>query len=233
MSAAIAPNRYLFDLDFDVEARQATEEEEVPTISLYEHEALIKKVEREAYGKGLAEGRKAAVDEGANRLAEQTGEVATAARALIDRLDGEIAAREERAVRLAIIAAKKLARRVLADHPNDEIFALFQTCLAPLFDASHLVVRLSADHVEAVRGGLEAAARERGFEGRLVLMGEDTIAPGDCRIEWADGGLVRDSGELEAAIDALINDYLAARSIAAGALSDMSFTASREDQDNG
>ncbi len=41
----------------------------------------------------------------------------------------------------------------------------------------------------------------RGFEGRLVILAEPEIALGDCRVEWADGGVIRDRAAIEAAID--------------------------------
>ena len=42
-------------------------------------------------------------------------------------------------------------------------------------------------------------------------MGEPDIALGNGRLEWADGGLVRDLATVETAIDQRIADYLAAR----------------------
>jgi len=53
--------------------------------------------------------------------------------------------------------------------------------------------------------------RLHGFEGRLILLAEPGMAPGDCRIEWADGGLVRDRAATEAAIGEAVSRYLAAR----------------------
>jgi flagellar assembly protein FliH len=47
-------------------------------------------------------------------------------------------------------------------------------------------------------------AERAGFAGRLVVLGEDGIAAGDCRIEWADGGIVRDREKALAAIEAAI-----------------------------
>ena len=44
----------------------------------------------------------------------------------------------------------------------------------------------------AKRAGSTRSPAARGFEGRLVVLAEPEIAPGDCRIEWADGGVVRD-----------------------------------------
>ena len=57
----------------------------------------------------------------------------------------------------------------------------------------------------------DGRARTRGFEGRLVVMGENELAVGDCRIEWADGGLVRDSAATEAAITQAVDSYVALR----------------------
>jgi flagellar assembly protein FliH len=54
-------------------------------------------------------------------------------------------------------------------------------------------------------------ARERGYEGRLVVMGEPDIAPGDGRIEWADGGIVREQARIEAAVDQAVAGALGAR----------------------
>ena len=49
-----------------------------------------------------------------------------------------------------------------------------------------------------IRERLDAMTRARGFEGRLVVIAEPDVAIGDCRIEWADGGLARDRAETEA-----------------------------------
>ena len=52
-----------------------------------------------------------------------------------------------------------------------------------------------------------------GFTGRLVVLGDPDIAIGDARLEWADGGVVRDIRQLSADIDASITEYFAARGI--------------------
>jgi flagellar assembly protein FliH len=43
------------------------------------------------------------------------------------------------------------------------------------------------------------------------VLGETDIALGDCRIEWADGGAIRERGAVEAAINDLVARYIAAR----------------------
>jgi flagellar assembly protein FliH len=44
-----------------------------------------------------------------------------------------------------------------------------------------------------------------------VVLGEPEIMPGDCRVEWADGGVVRDRAAVELAIDGAVNRYLTGR----------------------
>ena len=211
MSTSATTARYLFDLDFDAEHRIKEEEQAEPTIGLYEHEAQMVALERRVRQEAHDAGHKQAMDEGAKALAQETQRLTGVATALLARLDEEIGAREERAVRIAISAAKKLARRLLDGEPIGEVELLFRQCLAPMFHASHLVVRMHADHVDAVRERLEGIASAQGFEGRLVFMGEEDLAPGDARIEWADGGLSRNQSALERTIDDLISGYLAAR----------------------
>lgn len=210
-SASAATSRYLFDLDFDAENRVKDEVEVEPTISLYEHEAQMAALERKVRAEAHEAGRQEAVEAGSNALAEETQRLTSVVQSMLSRLDTEIGLREEGAVRIAVSAAKKLARRLLSAEPVGEVENLFRSCLAPMFDASHLVVRMNADHVDDVRERLEAIAATQGFEGRLIFMGEEDFAPGDTRIEWADGGLARSQDEIEKGIDDLVAGYLAAR----------------------
>jgi flagellar assembly protein FliH len=57
-------------------------------------------------------------------------------------------------------------------------------------------------------------ARERGFEGRVIVLGEPDIALGDARLEWADGGLVRERRATEAALAQTLGGSGAARALA-------------------
>jgi flagellar assembly protein FliH len=44
-----------------------------------------------------------------------------------------------------------------------------------------------------------------------VILAEPAIATGDCRIEWADGGVVLDRATIEAKISELVGRYMAPR----------------------
>ena len=55
-----------------------------------------------------------------------------------------------------------------------------------------MVVRIAPEIYEIAKAKLEEIAHARGFEGRLVVLAEPELAPGDCRIEWAEGGVERE-----------------------------------------
>ena len=62
--------------------------------------------------------------------------------------------------------------------------------------APHCVVRLHESLVEQANEALARIARERGFDGRIVVMGEADMTAADFSMEWADGGVRRDGEAL-------------------------------------
>ncbi|HVG52362.1 MAG TPA: FliH/SctL family protein, partial [Xanthobacteraceae bacterium] len=115
------------------------------------------------------------------------------------------------AVEVAVAVARKLTPALLAREPLSEITALASECLRHLNTAPHLVVRVNDGLQDTARKELDAIAHARGFSGRLVILGEPNLPPGDCRIEWADGGVVRSRAEIDALIDELVRRYLTSR----------------------
>ena len=53
--------------------------------------------------------------------------------------------------------------------------------------------------------------KQSGFAGWLVILAEPEIDTGDCRIEWADGGVVLERAAIEAKINELVGRYIASR----------------------
>ncbi len=113
--------------------------------------------------------------------------------------------------------ARKLAPELIAAEPLTEISALAASCFRQLISAPHVVVRIAEPIYEAAHKRLEESARLHGFDGRLVVLAEPSLAVGDCRIEWADGGMVRDRAATETAIGEAVGRYVAARVGGAGA----------------
>ncbi len=112
---------------------------------------------------------------------------------------------EARETSLAI--AEKLAGTLIAREPLARLEALVGDCFANLRQVPHLVIRVHDSLLDDARASVEQMARERGFDGRLVFLAEPTIQPGDCRIEWANGGVILDRDAVMAAIAEVITRH--------------------------
>jgi len=112
---------------------------------------------------------------------------------------------------VALAVARKLAPALIVREPLAEIGALAAECFTQLVATPHVVVRVNDTLYAQARERLDAIAQGHGFAGRLVVLADPAIAPADCRIEWADGGIVRDRSATEAVITEAVARYVAAR----------------------
>lgn len=199
-----ATAKFLFDEDFAAG--------EKPTITVVEHERRRADAESVAHRSGFAAGHAQAQDEATRHIANTLDTVAGG----LARIEGALKAIEARleieAVEVAVAVASKLAPELIAREPLTEVTALATDCFQHLISAPHVAVHVAADIHEATKDKLTEIAEARGFAGRLVVQSDARLAPGDCRIEWADGGVTRDQAAIRATIDELVDRYVAARS---------------------
>ncbi len=198
-----AAAKYLFDEDFATGVK--------PTMTVVEAERRRADAESQAYRKGFNAGQAQAQDEAAQRIAAALALISDGLERL-DRALGGIELRlETEAVEVAVAVAAKLAPELIAREPFVEISALATECFHHLVTTPHIEVRIDAEIYDTARDKLEEIARARGFEGRLMVKSDSAMAPGDCRIEWADGGVSRDRTATLAMIDDAVGRYVAAR----------------------
>jgi flagellar assembly protein FliH len=200
-----APAKYLFDDDF------ARVGDARPTIGLVEHAAKVKDAEAGAFNRGFAAATAEARTSAETRSAATLERVAVALEDLNRGLSAVAAKVECEAVEVAVAVARKLAPELIAREPFAEIAALAADCFRQLIAVPHVVVRVNDALQLTARGKLDEIVRARGLESRLVVLAEPEIAVGDCRIEWADGGVTRDSAATTAAINEAVKRYLDAR----------------------
>jgi flagellar assembly protein FliH len=196
--------KFLFDNDFDAGTPAAR------PIAPAEHAIKL----AEAASKGFRDGFAAAEKEGAAVAARRTSIAFEQIGGALQRLASELLSVEQRleaeAVELAFAIARKLAPELVARQPFAEMSALAADCFRHLHATPHVVVRVSDALLETTRTRLDDIARRCGFDGRLVVVSEPDMAAGDCRIEWADGGIVRTAAKTDAAIGSAIARYLGA-----------------------
>ena len=186
-----AATKFLFGQDFrkpapDVGAANAAREAEL--------------AESRGYARGLQDGQRQAEMEAQTHLAAAMERLATTAGMMLSSLDARAAEMDELAVDFALTLGRKLAGDALAREPLAAIAEAAAASFIHLRGVPHLVVRVNESLVEAVDPLITRMARERGFEGRIVTLGDPDIPPADVRLEWADGGAVRSQSHIEQAV---------------------------------
>jgi len=202
-----ATAKYLFDEDFA--------SREKPTITMVEHERRRADAESQAYRQGYTAGQEQAHQEATQRMADALSVIADG----LGRLDSALTAIETRleteAVEVAVAVAAKLSPALIAREPFAEIAALATECFHHLVSTPLVTVRIAADIHATAKEQIEEIARTSGFDGRLAIVSDDKLAPGDCRVEWTDGGIVRDHTATASMIDETVARYIAARNMPA------------------
>jgi flagellar assembly protein FliH len=200
-----APAKFLFDTDFAAPDRardRATAAEIAQKVAAAEARAY-----RDGYDAALREAKV----ESDRRMALALETIGVAVKGIAAGLSGVELRMETEAVDVAVAVARKLATELIAREPLGEITALVSDCFAQLVSTPHIVVRINDALYEAAHTRIETLAKQSGFAGRLVILAEPEIQTGDCRIEWADGGVVLERGAIEAKISELVGRYIASR----------------------
>ena len=204
-----APAKFLFDNDF---AAPDKARERAPTSA--EIAQKVAEAEARAYRAGYEAAQHEAKVESDRRAALALEEIGITIRGIASRFSGIEAKMETEAVEVAVAVARKLCADLVAAEPLGEIVALVRDCFSHLVATPHLVVRINDALYDAARENIERLAKQSGFAGRLVILAEPDIENGDCKIEWADGGMVLDRASIDVKINELVGRYMASRNTA-------------------
>ncbi len=200
-----APAKFLFDNDFAAPDRVREK-----GASAAEVAQKIAEAEARGYQAGFEAGQREAKAESDRRVALAMEEIRISVQGIASRFGNIEAKMETEAVDVAIAVARKLCADLVAREPLGEIIALVKDCFSHLVATPHLVVRINDALYDDAREKIERLAKQSGFEGRLVILAEPEIMTGDCRIEWADGGVVLERGAIAAKVEELVGRYMTA-----------------------
>jgi flagellar assembly protein FliH len=201
-----APAKFLFDTDFAAPA--ASRERAVSSTEIAKQ---IAEAEARAYRDGFAAAQREAQMESDRRMAIAFEEISIAIRSIASNFGSVENRMETEAIDVAVAVARKLCAELVAAEPLTEITALVSDCFRHLTSTPHIVVRINDALYDTARQKVEELAKRNGFEGRLVILAEPDIETGDCKIEWADGGVTLDRAQIETKITELVGRYIASR----------------------
>ena len=203
-----AAAKFMFDEDFAPGGDK-------PTITVVEHERRSADAEAVAHRKGFEAGQTQARRRPAERIARALTQIADSMARLNAALTGIEARLETEAVQVAVAVARKLSPELVGARAARRNLRAGQRSVPPVGgDAadrhSHRRRHFRRDQGKARRD--RAPARLRRTPDRADA--DANVAPGDCRIEWADGGVTRDTAATLATIEDVVGRYIAARATA-------------------
>ncbi len=200
-------SKFLFDTSFDAPAgKNAAPVKPVRrNFTAAELEAEKAKAFAAGHDAGIAEAAKDA----AARTAAAYEAIAARLGALIGQVDAQRATTNKTAVATAVAMTQKLLPALARREAMNEIEALVAECLGRMHDAPKIVIRLNEMHVEAFRQKIESLATATGFSGRVAVVAEPALQPEDVRVEWADGGMERNTAQIWQEIEGAIQRFVA------------------------
>jgi flagellar assembly protein FliH len=95
------------------------------------------------------------------------------------------------ALKIAVAAVRKMLPGLAQRNGLAEIEAPVRECLNTFYDEPRVVVRVHDKMLDPLRERVDEIAAGCGFNGKIVLFGDEHLAETDCRVEWADGGAER------------------------------------------
>lgn len=150
------------------------------------------------------EGENTASARAAQQLDRTIAALTISLRAVLDQSRGEIEAVRAEAAGIALAMARAIAPAALKACPTGDVEIALRQAMHQAIAEPRIILRASADVVDALAGSVDAIAHEEGYDGRVMLAADPAMTGADCRIEWRGGGAERSEAAIEAALTQLI-----------------------------
>ncbi|KJE36298.1 hypothetical protein UF64_05465 [Thalassospira sp. HJ] len=188
-----------------------------PVYTEEEGAQMVAEAEKRGHEQGYAEGHKQGFDDAHQQimasLEKAVGDVESEIAEKLSQIDEQQkranAKINEDAIHVALGIIRKLAPAWSKQYQLTEIEDIVRQCLANLFEAPKVMIKVHPDLEKDVGAAAERIAVSRGFSGKVVVVGEPDVAMGDCQVSWGDGTAVRDSARVWSEINTIIDNALA------------------------
>lgn len=194
--------KYMFDLSFDDASVVHRANERKPVLMKPEQ---IDALKQEAYDAGFEAGKAAGKEQQVAQVQSLISAFDRNVAALLKKF-GEIEKEQDGIVRQIVVAiARKILPDFVAKNGLNEIEAVLSEAIREMAREPRLVIRVHEAQFDAVNERAQALAAQRAYPGKLIVLSDDNVAEGDCRVEWADGGVERNSRETLDTIEQTVN----------------------------
>lgn len=212
MSAA---EKFMFDLTFDNEVEEPLEHEESDGITTVdeEPEVIIPTFSEEDVETAKKQGFEAGKEEG---LAATTEVLTKQINETLSKIDEKILTTFQTqddvnqelaraAHSLALGICKKMMPALAKQHSFSEVGRVIDEVFAKVIEEPRITIRVHMDIAEAIKERISTLVKEKGFEGKVFVEADDALNASDCRVDWGTGGRERNTSELWAKIDSILD----------------------------
>jgi flagellar assembly protein FliH len=217
--------KFTFDNDFDRPRPQPKPEAVVvapepvapppPTFSEEEMAAAVAAARKKALAEGVAQGRTEAISQRDKQVAGALIAIGNNLGAIEKGTQIGAETLAETSVGLGLSITRKLFPELAKRHGIAEVEAVARECLEKLKTEPRFLVKVSQEHAEELGKRIDEAAAAQGFEGKISVKADTAVKPGDCQIEWAQGGLIRQGADIWSGIELALEQGLASMATSA------------------
>jgi flagellar assembly protein FliH len=158
-----------------------------------------------AYEQGKAD----AFAEAERRAAAALENLGAAASMLLNKLESESRAMRTEAAQVALAAARKIAGAALDAFGAERAALALEAAMDALRHQPRLLIKLAPDTAEALKPRIDALCETHAYGGAVLVRPDPDLRAGDISIDWSDGLIHLNAGEVAERIGALIDAALA------------------------
>jgi len=183
--------KFMFDCSFDgaTAANRPAPERKPVTLKPEQYDAL----KQESYDSGFAAGCQVTQDQHQKWITKTLHGLDKNITAVFADIQSFYQEQDSRIRQITLTIAKKVLADFTARHGLEEIQKVLSDALTEMVHEPRLVVRVHQDQFDAINTYISDMAVKKAYSGKVVVLADSDIPLGDCRVEWADGGLERNT----------------------------------------
>jgi flagellar assembly protein FliH len=207
--------KFMFDLTFDNELEVPLEPEQTEEIATVEEEPEIiiptfseEEVEiarQQGFDAGKEQGLAAtseALTKQINETLLKTDEKLLAAFQTQDSVNQDLS---RAAHSLAVGICKKMMPAMAKQHSFDEVGRVIEEVFAKAIEEPRITLSVHSDIAKAIEVRVSELAKEKVYEGRVLVQVDEELEASDCRVDWVNGGSERNTKKLWANITSILD----------------------------
>jgi flagellar assembly protein FliH len=225
VSSPNSARKFQFDVDFEQEEQrmrveslrhheqetQTTEESPVIPARIFSEDEA-NELRNEAMQNGLRQGRMESLQEIEQSIALLINNMNDKLEELLNADHQRLLMTQEIVIRTTVLTIKKIWPQILQKYSLELVESTIRQSMDYNSEEPRIVVRVHDTLLDEVVKRLPKLQEQQAFAGKVIVIADQSVIAGDCKIEWADGGLDRLSRTLSQQLDAALERILSSLS---------------------